>query len=717
MENESVDRERRFLGRMLGLLGGGAILKACSPNAEGEALRSSVAAAAGTSILWVDTIVSTGGSDTTYLKHYGGGDSLIAIALGYHAPGDEGGGIFRWYASAPGPVDDGIVFKNDAASGFWMRVDPGPINIKWFGAVPSLTDVAAANVLAIQAAINFVLAGDYRNGTTAPGGVVLFPPGKFYINAPLIIQPLIGFTYGSGDASVTYDAPLDASADAGTPNLGVSRTAEGITLQGQASAFHGTSYATLVWTGSAPSSGSPQAMLKISGSAVGEINNLGFDARLAVPMCLQLTTLVRNSSGGLIQEVSGSSWTIRGCLFRAATEYNVLLGEPDEEQSPGMQDLQNIAFFNCNFFPADTGGASTKAHLRQRGQNVFTTSLYSCRLNGDAPMSGTSPVGAPKFGISLASGGMCCYGMNSDGIGLADVLVSSFKRDSSAPGTMPGPQYVGGLSVHGWYSQSKSFLFRNDSIDTDGSALTTPTPSANPAMPIVLSGVTHNDHNSTPDSSRFSVKWNPSTATGAGTLTLHACTFFHDVSIDNSESEVFVNGIGFPSGLSPTPKITGTYGTSRVTGTWFDGGKIRSRVATGSLISQSVSETNSNGVNQIEGETIAVSSGATASLGGVALCGTLFISINNGLGGIGGSFYLAAGAASAGNAVLVATDPFGFLQGATVPIGGTVPSFSGKLGIYFQEASPATAGTFKIKNGFGYTVNVRVVLLGWGEHS
>jgi len=98
------------------------------------------------------------------------------LVLGYHTPGDGGGGIFR-----PDPTstenDDGgmIIAPNDQSNGRWKRVYDGSVSVKYFGA-QALGDktsdtVAANNRAAIQAAINFAVNPNHPHSAA----VITFP--------------------------------------------------------------------------------------------------------------------------------------------------------------------------------------------------------------------------------------------------------------------------------------------------------------------------------------------------------------------------------------------------------------------------------------------------------------------------------------------------------------------------------------------------------------
>ncbi len=127
-----------------------------------------------TSLRWFDVIVGTGAVLT---NTDGSSTTAIAIVMGYHTPGDGGGGVFRWHTAAPLPVaNNGIVFGTSAA-GRWVRVhEQSYVNVKWFGAKG---DDAANDQPAIQAAIDTL---------KTTGGVVFFPAGIYKITTQIALM-------------------------------------------------------------------------------------------------------------------------------------------------------------------------------------------------------------------------------------------------------------------------------------------------------------------------------------------------------------------------------------------------------------------------------------------------------------------------------------------------------------------------------------------------
>jgi hypothetical protein len=68
------------------------------------------------------------------LKDYDYTANGVSFVMGYHAPGDGGGGFFLWDADNVLPENGGTVFKsNHSTKGRWVRIFDGSINVKWFG--------------------------------------------------------------------------------------------------------------------------------------------------------------------------------------------------------------------------------------------------------------------------------------------------------------------------------------------------------------------------------------------------------------------------------------------------------------------------------------------------------------------------------------------------------------------------------------------------------
>ena len=122
--------------------------------------------------------------------------------LGYHDPGDGGGGEFFWDESSADADDGGLVFQPSSApaTGRWRRLTDGRrLSVQWFGATPDdLTDDRAAIQKAIHAAQSILAEPgvDKRVRTS-----VTVPAGEYRLSSALRI--LDGVDLCGDDASTT----------------------------------------------------------------------------------------------------------------------------------------------------------------------------------------------------------------------------------------------------------------------------------------------------------------------------------------------------------------------------------------------------------------------------------------------------------------------------------------------------------------------------------
>lgn len=94
---------------------------------------------------------------------------------GYATDNDGGGGLFYWSAGSALTANGGTILASTypGATGRWIRVYSGPLNVLWYGADPTQTTDSLT-------AINNAMA-------TLPtaGGEIYFPVGAYYVSAAI----------------------------------------------------------------------------------------------------------------------------------------------------------------------------------------------------------------------------------------------------------------------------------------------------------------------------------------------------------------------------------------------------------------------------------------------------------------------------------------------------------------------------------------------------
>ena len=89
----------------------------------------------------------------------------ICHLLGYHYPGDGGGGDFYWDTLSVEANNDGtIIGVTNTSTGRWKRIFSGALHVKWFGAVGdgNTDDTAALQQCLNTAAAVYLDEGDYK---------------------------------------------------------------------------------------------------------------------------------------------------------------------------------------------------------------------------------------------------------------------------------------------------------------------------------------------------------------------------------------------------------------------------------------------------------------------------------------------------------------------------------------------------------------------------
>ncbi len=172
------EARRRFLS-IIGVLGTQTTMFAfigCGVDTITSAKLDHLKQSAGNSADWgvVDTISALkekAPQDTTNPECF--------MVLGYHTPGDGGGGVFYWDHTAADNDDGGTVLEpiNHPGSGRWKRLFAGGVSVRWFGAKG---DAITDDTLAIHAALSHATVvhiprGVYRctDGLDIPSGTTL----------------------------------------------------------------------------------------------------------------------------------------------------------------------------------------------------------------------------------------------------------------------------------------------------------------------------------------------------------------------------------------------------------------------------------------------------------------------------------------------------------------------------------------------------------------
>jgi hypothetical protein len=129
------------------------------------------------------------------LKALGAGVVPCLTVLGYHAPGDGGGGNFYWDASATEIDNGGTIFApaSNPPMGRWKRMMGTLLSVKWFGAQGDAVDDTTA----------------IRTAVGAGAGTVTFPPGIYRVTSTIAISTacrLLGLGAGpGGNSTVGYN--------------------------------------------------------------------------------------------------------------------------------------------------------------------------------------------------------------------------------------------------------------------------------------------------------------------------------------------------------------------------------------------------------------------------------------------------------------------------------------------------------------------------------
>lgn len=158
---------------MLGAAAGAAALAGCDGTTEGVLAQ---ALADGANVATVDVIAQLAALSGGPVSHAAGAPPAIAIAQGYHTPGDGGGGVFAWVEGAIAAGDGGTRFPA-ANAGAWVRLFSGALDVRWFGAIAGDATAAATNSAAFAAAL-----------ACPAASIVSVPNGQFFLAETLRLR-------------------------------------------------------------------------------------------------------------------------------------------------------------------------------------------------------------------------------------------------------------------------------------------------------------------------------------------------------------------------------------------------------------------------------------------------------------------------------------------------------------------------------------------------
>lgn len=158
--------------------------------------------------LWTRDAINNAGLVGSYqvistiadLKSLPGGVANFIQVVGYYAASDNAGGLFRWDSSSSTADNAGTIIQPNSApaTGRWIRVYTGAVNVKWFGAKGDgiTNDTAALNnlitVFTAAGAEMYFDAGTYliTSGVTVPASIRV----KRHKLAKLTASSAISFT-------------------------------------------------------------------------------------------------------------------------------------------------------------------------------------------------------------------------------------------------------------------------------------------------------------------------------------------------------------------------------------------------------------------------------------------------------------------------------------------------------------------------------------------
>ncbi|MGN6639741.1 MAG: glycosyl hydrolase family 28-related protein [Mucilaginibacter sp.] len=536
----------------------------------------------------------------------------IAQLTGYNVPGDGGGGTFYWAASITGLDNGGTIIQSTAASGSWIRIYSGPINVRWFGALGNgTTDDTAAINKALSAATSGEVIFGYGGTYVATGSLNLNYPVTVNLN----------------NCTIQFNAPTTTNAGA------FAVASDNVTIR------NGTINGTFL-PGSVPSSPglgpngirnpSGKSNLRVDSVTIQNLHNSGILAP-GGPFLRVLNSSVINT--GYISLFCQSSLAtvdagmIRGSIFdRSAIPPGNIVQPVISVRGNASPDIVNNLIFSGNkvvtaVSPAQHSAACMEARLTVNSvlnNNVYVSGAIGLSIVGSHHVAATGNIcNGGILGLEIASGSYTVLTASiADGNSQANTI--GMMIDGYSVGTVPGiPATYNTASSNNVVNVTSSAvqIYRGSSNNNlIGGVLTEASGTAginilgaqsNLISGVLVNGNTSLSHAVVLDNSSITV--DPSLIVN-GTL-INACQF---VDLGSSAIQIYAPNGGTIAGLRFTNNST----TSST---------MLTPLLTGATISSPYYYGNSP---EIIGSRIILASGANASVGSSVLSGGT-VTVNN----------------------------------------------------------------------------------------
>jgi len=118
----------------------------------------------------------------TALRGYSPAANETVFVQGWNSYNDGGEGFFYWAGVNSSVLDNGGTIIVTSASGVWLRMYTGSLNVQWFGAIPFTSSPTTDCTTAIQNALNCAVYDMYGNKRTTDIPNVYIPTGNYLIS-------------------------------------------------------------------------------------------------------------------------------------------------------------------------------------------------------------------------------------------------------------------------------------------------------------------------------------------------------------------------------------------------------------------------------------------------------------------------------------------------------------------------------------------------------